>query len=223
VGVVPTTHRMVIDGIEYSEEEVAQAAELYPALWVLQHEIKNENGMPIEFTNHKFLVDIYNDLSPLQVVLKPPQVGMTVCETLKSFYVAKKLNKQIIYTLPTETDMQAMVGVTINRLVAQNPILRSWVKDHDTVSQKTVGDSIINYRGTWSTKQAMMIPSDLNIHDEVDASDAQVIVQYENRLQAKADGMRWYFSHPSIAGFGVDIYWQLSDKREWVIICPLCT
>lgn len=168
------------------------------------------------------MLDVYNDLSPLQVILKAPQVGATVMNTLKSFYVAKKKHKQIIYTLPTEADMQAMVGVTINRLVVQNPILQSWVKDHDTVSQKIVGDSIINYRGTWSPKQAMMIPSDLNIHDEVDASDADVIVQYETRLQAKADGWRWYFSHPSVAGFGVDVYWQQSDKKEWVITCAHC-
>jgi hypothetical protein len=60
----------------------------------------------------------------------------------------------------------------------------------------------------------------LNIHDEVDASDMEVITQYENRLQAQEDGgWRWYFSHPSLAGHGVDVYWQQSDKKEWFIKC----
>ena len=67
-----------------------------PALWTIKHKIKNEVGFPIEFQKRKFLFDIYNDLSPLQVILKPPQVGMTVCNALKSFYVAKKLHRQII-------------------------------------------------------------------------------------------------------------------------------
>ncbi len=144
--------------------------------------------------------------------------------TLKALWVAKKLGKQIIYTLPTQGDVQDMVGGSFNRIIAQNPILREWVKDHDTIEQKSVGDSIIFYRGTFTSKQAMMIPSGLNIHDEVDASDPAVINQYETRLQAQEDGgMRWYFSHPSVAGHGVDIYWNQSDKKEWVITCPHCT
>lgn len=205
---------------EYTPEEISAAAELYPSLWVLKHNIRNETGIPLDFKKRPFLKDIYDDLSPKQVILKPPQVGMTVCNTLKSLYVAKKLNRQIIYTLPTQSDVQDMVGGSFNRIIAQNPVLKEWVKDHDTVEQKTVGDSMIFYRGTFTSKQAMMIPSGLNIHDEVDASNADVVTQYENRLQAQEDGgWRWYFSHPSVAGYGVDIYWEQSDKKEWVITC----
>lgn len=214
---------MLIQGEEYTDAEIVAASELYPYTWVLQNNIRNEVGMPIEFEKRKFLKQIYNDLSPLQVWLKPPQIGATVCQTIKSFYVAKKYNRQIIYTLPTQGDVQDMVGGSINRIIAQNPVLMTWVKDHDTVEQKQVGNSMIFYRGTFTAKQAMMIPSGLNIHDEVDASSSDVITQYENRLQAQEDGgWRWYFSHPSIQGFGVDIYWQQSDKKEWVITCPDC-
>ncbi|MBL0320509.1 MAG: phage terminase large subunit family protein [Alphaproteobacteria bacterium] len=194
-----------------------------PALWTIKHQIKNEAGFPIEFTKRKFLWDIYNDLSPKQCLLKPPQIGATVMNAIKSFYVAKKLRRQIIYTLPTAGDVQDMVGGSFNRIIAQNPVLLEWVKDHDTVEQKSVGDSMIFYRGTFTQKQAMMIPSGLNIHDEVDASDPDIITQYQNRLQAQEDGgWSWYFSHPSIAGHGVDVYWQQSDMKEWQIECPAC-
>jgi len=194
-----------------------------PALWVAKHQIKNEIGTKIDFSKRKFLWDIYNDLSPRQVFLKPPQIGATVMNTLKALWVAKKLNKQIIYTLPTQGDVQDMVGGSFNRIIAQNAVLKDWVKDHDTIEQKSVGDSIIFYRGTFTAKQAMMIPSGLNIHDEVDASDPNVIVQYENRLQAQEDGgWRWYFSHPSLVGHGVDIFWQKSDQKLWYITCNDC-
>lgn len=207
----------------YTDKKILDAAELYPSLWVAKHGIKNELGMPIEFTKRPYLIDIYNDLSPLQVILKPPQIGATVANAVKSFYVAKKLGRQIIYTLPTFDDVKGMVGGSFNRIIAQNPILMEWVKDHDTVESKAVGNSMIFYRGTFTEKAAMMIPSGLNIHDEVDHSNADVITQYENRLQAQEDGgWRWYFSHPSLAGFGVDIYWQQSDKKEWVITCRHC-
>jgi len=101
---------------EYSNEEIMEAAELYPSLWCLKHGIKNEVGIPLDFDKRPWLVDIYDDLSPRQAVLKPPQVGMTVCNTLKSLYVARNpgnipgLGRQIIYTLPTQGDVQDMVG-----------------------------------------------------------------------------------------------------------------
>lgn len=196
--------------------------ELYPALWVLKHRVKNEAGIPIEFGKHRFLYDIYNDLSPLQVVLKAPQVGMTTTDIVKTFWVAMKLKKDIIYTLPTQSDVNDMAGGKVNRIVAQNQVISDWVKDHDSVEQKGVGSNIIYYRGTFSAKQAMMVSSDLNVHDEVDASDSEVITQYETRLQAKAGGWRWYFSHPSLAGLGVDAYWQQSDKKEWFVKCGIC-
>lgn len=215
--------KVIVDGEEYTEEELAEAANLMPYTWVLQNHLKNEVGQDIDFEKRPWLKDIYNDLSPNQVLLKPPQIGATVMNTLKSLWVAYTLGRQIIYTLPTQSDVQDMVGGSFNRIIAQNPILRSWVKDHDTVEQKGVGDSIIFYRGTFTQKQAMMVPSGLNIHDEVDASDAAVITQYETRLQAQEDGgWRWYFSHPSLAGHGVDVYWQQSDQKEWHSTCPHC-
>lgn len=203
-----------------TNEQLIEASELYPSLWVVQNAIKNEGGLPIEFIDHKFLLDIYNDTSPLQCILKAPQVGMTTLQIIKSFWIAKKLNKAIIYTLPTDSDIKDMAGGKVNRIIAQNPVLSSWVADHDSVEQKSVGDSIIYYRGTWTQKAAMMVSSDCNIHDETDASNADTITQYETRLAAKAGGWRWYFSHPSIAGHGIDVYWQQSDQKEWIISCP---
>lgn len=214
---------MGLDLSGYSDAEIDQAFEEEPILWVLKHEIKNEVGRVLEFEKRRFLIDIYNDISPLQVWLKPPQIGATVAQIIKAFFVAKKLKRDIIYTLPTDSDVTDMVGGAFNRIIAQNPILKDWVKDHDTIEQKFVGDNIIRFRGTFTPKQATMVPSGLNIHDEVDSSNSVVLVQYENRLQAQEDGgWRWYFSHPSLVGHGVDIYWEQSDKKEWVVTCNAC-
>lgn len=217
---------MGIPSSDYSDDEIDQAFEEQPILWVLKHEIKTSKGTPFEFEKRKFMIDFLNDMSPLQVLLKPPQIGASESEIVKSFFVAKKKQKDIIYTLPTDTDVVDMAGSKVNRIIAQNPILGQWVKEHDSVEQKKVGNNIIHYRGTWSKKKAMMVSSSCNIHDEVDASDLSVITDYENRLEAEestADKWRWYFSHPSLAGHGVDVYWNKSDKKEWVITCPSCS
>lgn len=208
-----------------TEKQLLQAADSVPSLWVVQNKILNESGLPISFEKRKFLIDIYNDLSPKQALLKPPQIGATVMSLLKTMWVAKMLGKDIIYTLPTATDVVDIVGGSLNRIIVQNQMLRSWVKEHDTVEQKSVGSNLIRYRGTFSPKQATMVPSSLNVHDEVDNSDPVVLTLYQTRLEAQAreeDKWRWYFSHPSLAGHGVDVYWQKSDKKEWYITCNDC-
>lgn len=205
----------------YSLEEIRAASRLSPSTWM--ELMVNEAGLPLSLESHPFLAQIYDDLSPLQVILKAPQVGATTMHVLKALWVAGFKNKQIIYTLPTQDAVYQMVNSGFNRVIAQNKELFDLVAEGDTMEHKQVGPhGIIRFRGTSKDSQAMMVPSDCNIHDEVDASDAGKITLYETRLQAKSDGWRWYFSHPSIAGYGVDIYWSQSDKKEWFITCPEC-
>lgn len=196
--------------------------ELIPTLWMAKYKIKTSQGLPMEFDNHAFMRDPINDMSPSQAWLKPPQIGASESQIVKTLYCAKKKRWDIIYTLPTDVDRNDMAGSKVNRIIAQNPVLGDWTRDHDSVEQKSVGDNIIHYRGTFSQKKAMMVSSNLNVHDEIDASDQSVITQYENRQQANSETRTWYFSHPSLAGFGVDIYWQQSDKKEWFVTCPHC-
>lgn len=197
--------------------------ESVPSLWAAT--LLNEAALPLSFDKRKYLIDIYNDFSPKQVLLKPPQMGASTMNTLKALYVARFKKKDIIYTLPTDEIRDDFVTGTVNRITVQNEELSRWVKNHDSVERKEVGDNIVRFRGTWNPKQAMTVPASLLIHDEVDASNLENIVLYETRQEAqelKENKWRWYFSHPSIAGFGVDIYWQQSDKKEWVITCDEC-
>jgi hypothetical protein len=209
----------------YTEEEISAAMDLVPHLWVEKHGIVNEAGQTIEFKKRSFLKAIYDDLSPKIAILKPPQIGATVMSCIKALYVAHELRKDIVYTLPTQSDVQDIVGGSFNRIIAQNPILQAWTKDHDTVEQKGVGDNLIRFRGTFSPKQATMVPASLLIHDEVDSSDAEVLTLYQTRLEGQEreeDKWSWYFSHPSLSGHGVDVYWEQSDKKEWFITCNEC-
>ena len=187
-----------------------------------KYDIRNEQGLPIEFHERAFLWDIYADMSDKQVVLKAPQIGLTTLMLIKSFWVAKYKVWDIIYTLPTSSDVVDMAGGKINRILAQNPIFMKWTSDKDSVEQKAVGEARIYYRGTFTNRQAMMVASKLNIHDEVDASDQKVLVHYETRQQANKENRTWYFSHPSVVGNGVDKQWKLSDMKEWFITCPHC-
>lgn len=191
--------------------------------WIQENQIKNEAGNPIDFRDHLFLFDIYRDQSPKLVCYKAAQIGFTTMALLKSIWLAKTKKMDIIYTMPSVTDVREIIGGKINRLIVNNPILLQYVKDKDSIEQRQFGESIIYYRGTWSDKAALGVSSDLNIHDEEDRSKQEVIQQYASRLQHSQFKWEWHFSNPSVEGNGVSRYWQVSDQKHWFITCKGCS
>ena len=186
------------------------------------NEIKNEQGHVLDFKDHAFLYDIYADQSPHQAIRKAAQIGFSTTAIIKSLWIAKARKMDMIYTLPTYGDVHDFVGGKVNRIIQQNPILAQWTKDKDSIDQKRVGESVIYYRGTWSDRAALMITSDLNVHDEVDRSNQAIVDQYYSRLQHSQYGWQWMFSNPSAPDFGVDKLWNRSDQKHWFIKCDHC-
>src|SRR3990167_1121970 len=190
--------------------------------WLLKYQIKNELGQVLDFYDHLFLYDIYRDFSPKLVCYKAAQIGFSTMAILKSFFLAKHKKLDIIYTMPSFSDMNDFVGGKVNRIITQNPILLDYVKEKDAVEQKQVGDNVIYYRGTWGERAALAVSSDLNIYDEEDRSKQDVIQQYASRLQHSQYKWEWHFSNPSVEGNGVSRYWAKSDQKHWFITCNSC-
>ena len=194
-------------------------------IFLNNHGIKTEDGVPLDFVNHRFMLEIYRDMASLErdiAGLKAAQITFTTTAAISTLWIAKNRHVDIIYTLPTFDDIRIFAGGKVNRIIAQNPVFQDWVADKDTVDQKVVGDNIVHFRGTYSQKAATMVPSDLNIHDEVDSSNQKVIEQYSTRLQHSPLKRTWWFSHPSVPGNGVDKPWRLSDQKHWFVKCGAC-
>jgi len=191
-------------------------------LWIKKHNIKTETGVPLDFKDHLFMYDIYSDFSPNLVCLKAAQITFSTMEILKTFWQAKHWGVDIIYTLPSSNDVKDFVGAKVNRIIDNNPILQEYVKDRDTIEQKRVGEQVVYFRGTWTSREAIAVSADIVKADEVDRSDQKVVEQYESRLQHSKFGHRSYFSNPSYEGNGVSKYWEKSDKRHWFITCSKC-
>lgn len=199
--------------------------------WIKDNKIKTEKEKLIEFSNHKFLKDIYEDWSPIQVSRKASQIGFSTMAIVKSSYAAKYKDWNIIYTLPNFGDIGQFVPSKINPIIQNNQQLTAWTKDKDTILQKQFGKSFIYYRGTFSKKTekekmesgvGIMFSSDLNIHDESDRSDQVIMEQYESRLEASDYKGRWYFSNPTVPGTLTQRLWDKSDQKHWFIKCPYC-
>lgn len=190
--------------------------------WIDQNHVLNERGLPIEFRNHLFLYDIYNDWSQIQAIPKAAQIGFSTLAILKTLFAASKKKHNIIYTLPTVGDANQFVSEKVNQIIRLNPAIAATVIDKDNLEQKKVGERFIYYRGTFTEKAALMFSSDLNVYDEEDRSDPKVIDQYESRLQYSTYKGQWHFSNPSFPNVGSHKFWLLSDMKHWFIKCKSC-
>lgn len=190
--------------------------------WIIEEKIKNEKGDLIDFDNHPFLFDIYADQSAQLTVMKGAQVGMSTCQILKNHFDAKKYELDIIYTLPTDGDVNTFVGGKVNRIIANNPCMLEDVADKDSIHQKQIGLSMEYFRGTWTKKAAIMVTADRLTHDEKDSSKLDIITDYQARLQHSKHKQTHTFSHPSLPETGVHADWLASDQKHWFIKCPSC-
>ena len=197
--------------------------ELFPTLWIKKYKIKNEAGKPIDFYDHAYLYDIYNDMSPHLVCMKSAQIGFSTLAILKTAWIAAKKKMDIIYSLPTSDDVNKFVGGKTNRIIANNPILQHYTKDKDTIEQKQFGESMIYNMGTWTNRVALMTTADVYISDEKDRSKPEVVEQFASRLQHSDYKWIWEFSNPSYFGAGVHKTWEESDQHHWFITCSHCS
>lgn len=192
--------------------------------WILNNKIKNENGEPIEFENHRFMLDIYADRRPIQVIRKASQVGASTMEILRTLHGARFWGINQIYTLPTGDDVLKFVQSKVNRIMDVNPVVKQGVapKSIDSIEQKQIGKSFIYFKGTFTEREAIMLSSDRNIHDELDKSKTDVIRDYTSRMGYSKIRSQHYFSTPTVPEFGVDRIFQQSDQKYWRFNCPHC-
>ena len=199
--------------------------------WLEDNEVKAEKGNLIEFKNHRFLQDIYEDWTPVQVSRKASQIGYSTMEILKSLWAAKYKNWNIIYLLPSFSDVGQFVPSKVNPIIQNNLQLSNWTKDKDTILQKKVASSFIYYRGTVSSKTqrekmesavGTMFTADLLSIDESDRCDQIILEQYESRLEASDFKGKWYFSNPTVPGTLTQKLWEQSDQKHWFVECSHC-
>ena len=198
------------------------AAEKNIHVFIEGYQITNDQGQVLDFKDHPYLWNIYEDFSPKQAIRKAAQIGFSTTANLKALWLAKNKGMDIIYSLPSSSDIKDFVSGKTNRLIAHNNILQTWTADKDSIEQKRVGNNVIYFRGTWTERAAIAIPADLYISDETDRSKQDIVIQYQTRLQHSKYAWEWYFSNPSVPGMGVDRFWDKSDQKYWFVKCEGC-
>jgi len=195
--------------------------------WITFNGFKNENGVLMEFSDRDFMIAPLMDESKLLAVLKCSQVGFSTMSIFKAAFHNIKYGHNIIYTLPTDSDVQEFNKAKTNMILGNNPDMRGFLVD-DTVHTKsfrTLDGSNVGFtffKGTYGQSASIMQTADILIKDEFDRSNASVLNAFKSRITASPYAAEWEFSNPTFPSFGVDHTWQLSDQKHYIYWCPAC-
>lgn len=208
-------------GYTRARKKAGQAEDMSILVWLLQNSVVTEKGDKLDFADRLFLLDILTDWSQEIVIKKAAQIGGSVSFNLKALYAVLKFGWNILYTFPTDGDVNEFVSSKTNKIIQSNPQVFSGMPA-DNIERKGIGDRFIFFKGTVSKTSAIMTTADLLIHDEASRSDQSVLETMKSRLKASKFKGRWLFSNPTTEKDAIDIAWNQSDKKEWHVICEHC-
>lgn len=192
------------------------------AKWVTDHTFLN--GDRFSFRHHEYQEDILNDSARLLNVQKPAQIGMSELMCRYILALCRIIpNFSVILTFPYSGDAENFMKTRINAVIRDSEELRSNVDPLlDNVEIKGIGTSLLYARGTSGQTQALSIPADMLVHDEIDRSDPAIIGQYQSRIRHSRWKLVRKFSTPTIAKRGISAEMDVSKRKRNICKCNHC-
>jgi len=181
-------------------------------------------GKPFNFLGHEYQKRILEDKSQEIVIQKAAQLGLS--EIMARMAIARCALSDgfnTIYTLPAATAAQNFMKTRVNPIIDSSPYLKELVsKDNDSASIKQFGESFLYLKGAQVDRQAITVPADLLVIDEVDNSQEGVVTLYESRLQHSEYALKVKLSTPSIPDYGIDLLFKGSRRHFNLCKCNHC-
>ncbi len=182
------------------------------------------NGKKFSFEGHEYQKQILEDPAPTIIIAKSAQLGISEMSARLALARAALIDGfSTIYTLPSATAAQNFMQTRINPVIDGSPYLKEIVsKDVDNTSIKRLSNSYLYLKGCQVDRQAISVPADLLITDEVNNSDQDVLTLFESRLIHSKYAMRVFLSTPSIPNFGIDRMFKQSKRKFNMAQCHKC-
>lgn len=182
------------------------------------------NGKKFSFKGHEYQREILEDPAPTIIIAKSAQLGISEMSARLALARGALIDGfSTIYTLPSATAAGNFMQTRINPIVDSSPYLKEIVsKDVDNTSIKRFSNSYLYLKGCQVDRQAISVPADLLICDEVNNSDQDVLTLFESRLIHSSYAMRVFLSTPSIPQYGIDRMFKQSKRKYNMAQCGCC-
>lgn len=183
-------------------------------------------GNPLDFKKRKYLQGIYQDQHPNIIYIKSAQAGLSERLLSEAVWVPDQLNKNVLYTFPTQSHLQDFVQARLDPVLLSSEYLLSRIESADKVVQKVglkrIGKAYLYLRGSSNEKQIITIDADMIILDERDRFLQENVPFIDKRTLASDLKWRREASTPTLPGMGIHQAFLESDQRLWEIECKDC-
>ncbi len=175
---------------------------------------------------------LYEDRHPLIVIQKAAQVFVSEYLINTALWVAdtgQGDRGNVLFVMPTQTQMNDFSQARIDRAVADSPYLQGRLMPapparHGPVRQslKKVGLGYIYLRGSDSRRQLTSVDADAVLLDEYDLMADGVLPLAQKRLASSRLGWLRVASTPRLPEAGINALFLQSDQRYYFLRCPAC-
>lgn len=181
-------------------------------------------GRPWSFKDHEFQLEIVTESKREMACQKCSQVGLTETEIRRVLgFLSMLVGATAIYTLPTRVFAMKFAKSRVDPVIDGSPYLSSLVKSGSNGSEfKQIGSGSFYLGGAQNASQAISIPADYLVQDEIDFSNAAALSSYESRLRHSDIRVRRQFSTPTISGYGVNLLMDSSTQAHYTCTCSRC-
>jgi len=206
--------------------------------WTMLYRRMLMPGRAFDLTQHRYLVDIYNETAQRMVLYKAGQMGASEYLVSHALHGADQMKATVLYVFPTDTHVSDFSSARIGSALEASKYLSSIVveggdaggmqkRGADRVTLKRVRDRFFYLRGAkvkkdGSAAQLKSIDADYLILDEIDEMDPRAPTIAQKRLGHSLLAVERSASTPTYGGYGIHAEWQLSDQREWMVRCEHC-
>jgi hypothetical protein len=201
--------------------------------WAKQNRIKLMGGTEFTLEGCEHLGEIVRDGSVEKCVQKGAQARITTLFMLDAIHglIYNQYPQGVIYYFPTEKAVEGFSKTRFSPLVDDNPAIKKFLKNTNSVSVKKVGKAFVSLLGAKATQSLQgkkdgtavrSTPADYVIRDERDLFDESMVRMSKDRLQNSKIGKEVDIGTPTIPDYGISRCFNESDQRYWLTQCESC-
>jgi hypothetical protein len=190
--------------------------------WITDHTYLK--GEKYSFKNYEFQREILSNTARVVNVQKSSQVGLSEIQARWALGISEIFPSfSTIYTMPYSTDVKNFARTRVDPVIDNSPRLKAAMNgDLDNSEIKQIHGSFLYFKGTTGSTQAISVPADCIISDEIDRSDSDTLGQYTSRLSDSNYRLRRNFSTPTIQGHGIALEMETSKRFKRMCKCHHC-
>lgn len=181
----------------------------FPGLWSFKH--------------HPWVKEMHDCNSPMMVGQKAAQMAYTETALNRVFYAMDVKGQSCMYVLPaSKPDASDFSTSRFDPALELSPHLQQMFSDVKNVGHKRAGNANLFIRGSRSRSQLKSVPAALMIFDEVDEMVQENIPLAFERMSGQQEKQAYLLSTPTIAKYGINMYFENSSQDHFFFKCPHC-